>query len=206
MQKLRSALKCVVAVLLLLIVFVLVMVWSVFPRQYVTTDLSDYGKYTGNNDNKFPREFISSFFPESIDESFSNVRYSYRAQKNDAYAFETYLEFQIEDADVFQAYISQNIGRNVTDFRYDETYKEYIIADEFRLSSPEEDEELTAPYHIRYAKVGKILYSQTEQRIIYIAMGVYDGGIAKTDFLCEYFNRFNIDPLEYDMNTADGFD
>ena len=168
---------------------------AVFPRQYITTDINDYGKYVGNYDNDFAQEFIPSFFPKEIDDTFADVKYSYRAQKGDSYAFEAYLEFKIEDVEKFKAYIGDEICGKSVEFKYDSDFKEYIVSDEFQPTGSERN-------GIRYAKIGKILYSEANQRIIYVAMGVYDGGGVTTDFLCEYFNRFNINPATY--KTEDG--
>lgn len=166
-----------------------------FPRQYVTTDLEDYGNYVGNYDNDFAETFTASFFPEKIEDNFEDVKYSYRAQKGDTYAFEAYLEFQIEDEASFQSYVFEKIGDGAIDFQYDLDFKEYVISDEFQLAGEES-------HGIRSAKIGKILYSEKDHRVIYVAIGVYDGGLVKTDFLCEYFNRFEIDPTNYHIDQS----
>jgi len=172
------------------------LVWDfVFPRQYCTSDLNDYGKYIGNYDNDSAQTLIAEFFPEKIEADFANVKYSYRAQKGDTYAFEAYLEFQIEDEEKFESYLSQNIGDNSVDFQYDSDFKEYVISNELQLWSVKGEEK---DIHIKDAKIRKILYSEKNHQIIYVALGVYDGGAVKTDFLCEYFNRFGIDPVRYE--------
>ena len=167
-------------------------------KLYITTELSDYGKYTGNYDNKFPQEFITSFFPNTIENSFSDIKFEYRAQKKDTYAFEAYLEFRIEDPAEFQAFIDEHIGKNVSDFSYNTNFKEYVIADELGLVVlDQETSNADGFYHIQCAKIGKILYSEKTQQIICIALGVYDGGVVTTDFLCNYFDRFDIEPYHY---------
>lgn len=166
-----------------------------FPRLYSTTDLNDYGKYVGNYDNKSVKEFVTSFFPEEIEDDFTDVRYSYRARKGDPYAFEACLEFRIEDTSEFKTYIADKTGGNAVDFEYDSDFKEYIISDNFELVDSDDGSASTS---IGYARIGKILYSEKEQRIIYVALGVYDGGLADADYLCVYFNRFGIDPFEYE--------
>lgn len=177
------------------------LIWSVAPRQYVTTDLADYGNYIGNYDNQSVQKFITSFFPKEIQKKFTNITYSYRAQKNDTYAFEAYLEFTIEDAHEYEEFITQNTsGLEKKSFPYDDSYTEYVIFDEFYpigYLDDNDDQEDDLDIHIRYAKIGKILCSNEDQKIIYIALGVYDGGIVTTDFLSVYFNRFNINPKEY---------
>lgn len=167
---------------------------AAYTQQYSTTNVSDYGKYVGNYDNDFPEEFINSFFPEKIEINFSDVKYSYKAQKGDTYAFEAYLEFQIENEAEFQSYISEKTGNSAVKFKYDSDFKEYVIFDEFQLNGEESKS-------IRGAKIGKILYSEKDQRIIYVAIGVYDGGMVTTDFLCQYFERFDIDPTKYAISN-----
>ena len=177
----------------------------IFTKPVVTTDLDDYGKYTGNYDNDFPNEFITSFFPEKIEDNFSNVKYSYRARKGDTYAFEAYLEFQIDDPSEFQSFVENYAGGYSPDFHYDPSFKEYTIADIFEPTSlSNESNSNETNCSIRYAKIGKILYSEETHTIIFVAIGVYDGGVVNTDFLCEYFNRFGIDPREY-SNTRGRF-
>lgn len=177
------------------------LIYYVIPRQYTTTDIANYGKYTGNSDNESVREFICSFFPQKIEEDFSDVTYSYRAQKNDTYAFEAYLSFTIEDPKKYEDFVDEySYGGQLTEFRYDEQYQEHTIKDVFEPNYPESDEE--KGISIGYAKIGKILFCNEKQEIIFIALGVYDGGMARTDFLTVFFDRFNIDPLEYAEHSA----
>jgi len=191
----------VIAVVSIFISAAVLVFWAI-PRQYVTTDIADYGKYKGNYDNKTVREFISSFFPDEIESDYSNVTYSYRAQKNDAYAFEAYLSFVIEDEMQYNAFVEEHTaGLNQQAFRYDAAYWEYVVIDEFDPSSQYENGIVS----IRYAKIGKILCNPEKQEVIFVAMGVYDGGVAKTDFLCVYFNRFQIDPKEYALHTIPAY-
>lgn len=167
---------------------------------YETTDVANYGDYIGNADNSFPQDFINSFFPEKIRDSFSDVIYSYRAEDFDAYGFEAYLEFTINDAAEFDRYITSIAAEeDWRVFQFDDNYMEYIISDEITLHPRSQDETYN---HIEEAEIGKILYSEAEQRIIYIALGVYDGGGVTTEFLSVFFERFDIDPLLYEQ-TAD---
>ena len=143
---------------------------AVYHRQFYTTNISDYGKYVGNYDNDFPEEFINSFFPEKIEENFSNVKYSYKAQKGDSYAFEAYLEFKIENESEFQAFIDEHVGKNVSDFSYDTNFKEYVIADELGLVVlDQKTSKVDVFYHIQCAKIGKILYSENKKLLKLLA-------------------------------------
>ena len=56
-------------------------------------------------------------------------------------------------------------------------------------------------YYISYAKIAKILVNSDENRVIYIALVLHDGGGTDTSFLRSYFERFDIDPKEYELYT-----
>ncbi len=180
---------------------------TIFVKHYETMNIEDYGQYTGNYDNKTVEKFINSFFPEEIEQSFENVNYVYRAKKFDAYAFEAWLEFNIQDENAFQTYVDTiTNGEQLQAFAYDNTYSEYVIADSFELHpNAKTDEDPSDGYSIQYAMIGKILINDEKNEIIYIALGVYDGGGVHTDYLREYFTRFNIDPRQYDEITDDPF-
>ena len=185
----------VAAVLLVCLLVVLLMVASVvYTPQYETTDIADYGHYKGNYDNKSVQNYIASFFPERIESNFADVTYSYRAQKGDAYAYEAYLSFSIENKKEFEDFIKLHTeSLEAKPFAYDHRYVEYTAAAEFL---PEQNETQSS-VRIPYAKIGKILCNTEENKVIFVALGVYDGGLVKTEFLSVYFNRFAIDPLEY---------
>ena len=198
-KTLTVSLVILAIVAVLIFVFVLALVSWAIPKQYTTTDIADYGIYKGNYDNKSVQEFINSFFPDEIEGVFSNVTYSYRAQKNDTYAFEAYLSFAIEDEQQYKAFVQEHTADlNQQEFRYDAAYQEYVVIDEFRPSSQEYENE---DIHIQYAKIGKILCCHEKQEVIFVALGVYDGGVVTTDFLCVYFDRFQIDPREYALHA-----
>ena len=200
-KKLLIALSLVIC----LIVFV-VFAWRFYDETFIhnfyeTTDIADYGEYVGNFDNKTPSAFITTFFPEKIDESFKNVRYVYRARKGDSYAYEAYLEFTISDDTAFELYIQEHTNaKELQAFSYDDDIQQWIKSDIFDLSSTQEKEDVCGGYKgfcIGYAEIGKILINNKENKIIYIALGVNDGGIVTTGYLREYFQQFGIDPLEY---------
>lgn len=165
---------------------------------YETTSIADYGDYIGNNDNGFAWKYISSFFPQEIQDNFTDITYSYRAEDFDVYGFEAYLEFTIEDQAEFIQHIESIADADQWHpFAFDPDYMEYSIVDELELSTHWEDGREYEYPHIMEAEIGKILYSSAEQKIIYIAIGVYDGGGVTTEFLSVFFERFNIDPVLY---------
>ena len=161
---------------------------------YETTEPADYGTYIGNNDNDTPRGFICSFFPETIEEDFSCITYSYRAESFDTFGYEAYLEFTIEDSDTYHKYISQIGDAQVWQlFKWDDHYRECTISHEMSLHPRRED----GSYPIENARIGKILRCDETQTLIFVAIGVYDGGGVGTDFLCVFFERFNINPMDF---------
>lgn len=169
-------------------------------EQYITTDVADYGEYIGNIDNKRAENFITAFFPEQIEDYFSEVQYSYRAEEGDTCAFEAYLEFVIEEPEQYKTFVEEHTSElNGKEFSYAPEFIEYVHCDTFCISSIiEETQEEKQDVSIRRAEIGKILCCDEEQRIIFVALGVYDGGGANTEFLKVYFERFDIKPQEYE--------
>lgn len=188
-----------VGALFVVTVIVFVCVLFLNGSAYETSSLDDYGKVIGNFDNEEPLEFIFSFFPEEIDDCFSDIYYHYKAIKGDTYAYECYLEFVIEDIDSYEEFVNRYIDRNASSkFIYDDSFCEESISNCLWLFT---SDDLTDVYWIENAKIGKILFSDEQQRIIFLAMGMYDGGGANTEDLGVFFKRFEIDPWEY-MKTA----
>lgn len=174
---------------------------AIHTDYYETTDPADYRKIVGNNNNEVPAEFIASFFPEEIIPDFSDVTYSYRAENGDTYGYEAYLEFTVTDPEAFQNYVSQIAPPdNWQEFRFDSGYMEYVVSDVFEIHSVKSESTGSGlpVCAIQAAQIGKVLYSAEQSRIIYVALGVYDGGGVNTSFLCRFFERFHIDPTEYE--------
>ena len=175
------------------------------PSKYTeTTDIADYGVYSGTNDDAFTRNFISSFFPKEITPSINVVKYSYRAENVDTYGFEAYLEIHIDNPDTFEDYI-QSIAPTEKwgQFTFSEKYFEYSIENVLDISIRNPDDWAQQPYHpIECARIRKVLCCAESQTIIFVAIGVYDGGGVGTDYLCAFFDRFEIDPIAYE-ETAD---
>ena len=79
---------------------------------------------------------------------------------------------------------------------------EFIINDFINLSAPDDNLSTETDYHIDEAQIGKILVNDDQNSVIFIAIGVYDGGIVTTGYLKEYFTRFFIDPQEYEKGRS----
>lgn len=162
---------------------------------YETTDIVDYGNYIGNFDKETPAKLINEFFPEIIEDYFYDVKYSYRAEQLDAYAFEAYLEFSIEDSNTYQEYkATVTKDRIVSEFPYGNGYEHCVINDLLRLHHYVGKKEYTAMNHVDFRQ---ILFHDDTQTIIYIAIGDYDGGGARLNEITTFFTKFNIDPLTY---------
>lgn len=163
---------------------------------YEVTDTAQYGVYTGTGNDTFVSEYIGSFFPESLKDTFSDVTYSYIAKSRDTYAFEAYLEFTITDPDEFARHLAQIADAQWQTFPFDGNFMEYTLDDQLDLFISAASTETEVIYAIEQAKIGKILCNPQEQRIIYVAIGVYDGGGVDTKELNVFFDRFNIDPTK----------
>lgn len=192
---LLSLIAFVLFILLLLGVFIFMLSHS---ETYETNDIADYGNITGNYDNDTPREFIFSFFPEKLDNSFSDVVYHYKAKKFDAHAYEVFLDVTVDDPIAFTLFVGPYINDSAP-FPYDQSFMEVTIAQELWLHRSSSDQNLL---YIDYARIGKILYSESEQRVIFFALGVLDGGGTSTSELSYFADRFNIDweKLETESN------
>jgi hypothetical protein len=190
----RCTVICVVACLLL-ISYGLFLSAPYDANIFVTNDIHDYGKYIGNYDNDTPSDFINSFFPASISNSFTDIKYHYKAKKFDTYAYEAYLEFVIDDPDSFARFLEEYVcEEQCNPFLYDQAFLEYSISNVLRIG---ESKNASGGYSISYADIGKILFSVDEQRIIFIALGVYDGGGTDTSELNHFFSQFDIDCNQY---------
>ena len=185
-----------IAVAIVLVV-VLIIAFSGVGRVYETNNISDYGTIKGNYDNETPKEFISSFFPEQIETYFTDTTYHYKAIKGDSYAYEMCLEFVITDTEQYHTFISE-VTHNATceAFFYAPDYREYRINNLMEIGEQEDGNRRIAP-RIQIAQIGLVLFSDSEQRIAFIALGVYDGGGASTDDLSYFFDRFDVNPWQY---------
>ena len=168
--------------------------------EYETNDLADYGKITGNYDNDTPAEFMKKFFPEEILSSYSDVTYHYNARKGDAFAYERYLEFVIENEAEFHAFVAQYENQYAAAvFDWESNFMEYSISNVFDTEWTRYSAE--KGYPIQYAEIGKVLYDPDEQRIILWALGTWDGGGTGTAHLHYFFDKFGIDVLDYQMKA-----
>lgn len=225
----------IVCLLALIAILVLLLAqcaaWADTPMDYETRDISQYGIYVGHSE-EFMEEYIGRFFPEKIEEYFEDVTYVFKSRACDTYGFEAMLEFTIGDEAQFQAFVAEATeGLLSRRFPYDPAFREYVVYEEddgfvhdvmmlgrvcCRVDHGKWNtgrECLADPhpgqfYSIDSAKIAKILVDQEEHRIVFVAFGVHDGGGSSTDFFCEYFDRFGIDPKEYEALTyeLDRFD
>lgn len=220
-MSIKQRIGCVTICVTIIVLFVAVLASACFyfilrPAPiYETNDIADYGVIEGNYDNERPKEFVFSFFPETIEEYFFDVSYHYKAKKLDTYAYEMYMEFVIQDTQKYNAFISDVIGNDASEpFYFDSSYQIYYVSNYLYLSPaltmrhneksnpPVVKEDKSKSPVIENAEIGAVLFSDAEQRIIFFALGVYDGGGTSTDELNCFFNRFAINPWEYHKRAA----
>lgn len=170
----------------------------------VRTSVSEFGNYTGSGCDEFTQEYIHSFFPEQIADSFSNVKYSYKAGGNNTYGFEAFLEFSIDDTEEFKSFADRIADETAWEpFAFDNKYEAFVLDNcldisEGIIENPESDY-----YHpIERAKIRIVLKNDDTQTIMFWALGVYDGGGIGTNFLNAFFDRFNIDPIIYEQTAS----
>ncbi|MBR3778596.1 MAG: hypothetical protein IKL13_02590 [Clostridia bacterium] len=201
----RTVRICVIVACVVIAIVIAVPLYLLFGPApvYETNGIADYGVVKGNYNNNAPKRFISSFFPEEIESYFSDVTYHYKAIKGDTYAYEMQLEFVIKDTDKYTAFLSDVIGDAVCEpFRFDSDYQAYYVANYLTLTRLYEDKLVDPkenPLHIGNAKVGLVLFSEKEQRFVFVALGMFDGGGATVEELGFFFDRFEIDPQAYAM-------
>lgn len=189
--------------------------WANTPMDYETQNIADYGVFVGNNE-QYMHAYIERFFPDVIPEEAQNITYVFKSRAIDERAFEAYLEFVIEDEKTFEDHVNLvTTGLFSRPFNFDTSYQEYIVCDEstsylqdqILLNDRYYEEGISTPfYKIESASIAKILVNYDECRIIYVAFSVFNGGAADTDFFSEYFNRFGLDPYEYELYTRETFD
>ena len=200
-QKMKI-LCCLMLIVLMIGLFVVhCLLWDYTT---VITDVSQYGHYDGTAVDDFVTDYINSFFPDKIEDYFSDVNYVYKALSHDTYAFEAYLEFTIEDPELFHRFVRDVAPENGWDtFAFDENYQIYLLENGLDISTEDVvDTETGLYYPIERARIRAVLYSEETQTVIFWAFGVYDGGGVRTDYLNTFFDRFEIDPVVYEQ-TAD---
>lgn len=188
------------------VLFGILVLWMLFLEKdfegchYRTEDVADYGYYPEGEKfhwswSEYPPEFIAYVLPPKIEDYFSDVQYVCKAEGIADYEFEAYLEFTIEDRVQYEAYLRKVLaGRPTQPFYFDNAYQEYVVCDFFRLDPYDS----TSDKHVMDAAlIGKFLFCDEEQRIIYVAMGLADGGGGTVERLSTYFPRFGIDPDVY---------
>ena len=184
----------------------------IIQPKYSTTNIEDYGDYSGTYNTRKIYDKIHSFFPAEIEDNFKNIKYSYKAQQKIDYAFEAYLEFTIEDSNEYVEFVNEcTQGIKGKTFLYDTSFVEYVIADRYELSYltdvlPDQlkdkprDEADKEKRYIDYADIRKILCCPSENTIIFVIL--YSENSGDIDYLSTFFERFEINPNEYANQLA----
>lgn len=224
MKRTFRILLIILPILVVSLLFAQFMDWASTPADYETRDIAQYGIYVGNSES-YMQEYIGRFFPEQIEDYFDDVTYVFKSRAIDTYGFEALLEFTIEDEEQFRSFVAEATeGLYTRQFHYDPAFREYLVYEEddgyihdgLMLGEAEcreghgkrkgdwdcyEDPHPGQYYRIDSARIAKILVDYDAHRMIYVAMAVHDGGGSSTDFFCEYFSRFGLDPKEYEAYT-----
>lgn len=190
------------SVILLCVIMFLAMAIQVIcvpEKRWETSDTADYGKFVGTRNDQVIDAYIRSFFPEELQNTFSDVSYSFRASNIGRYACEAYLEFTIEDPEEFHEYVAKIADASCwKEFTYDESFLEYTLDDTLYLSLRDTPDAEKEQYHyITEATIRKVLCSISEQKIIYTAILVSNDSVIETSYFNALFMRFGIDPVEY---------
>lgn len=176
-------------------------------KSYIIDDIESYGIYEGKYDVDAVKEHVSAFFPQEIEDSFSKIKYAFRAREcSDGYAYEAYLEFVIEDTDEFDAFVEEYTdGLQKEVFQPDTKYDEYSIVNNLSISvayNPEHNGYSQKSIKFNKTQHEKILCSREDQRIVFVSIRVSADGLADLSLLNVFFNRFLLDPTEY-ANTVE---
>ncbi len=157
--------------------------------------MDDYGVFAIDPRNTYQKQFIKSFFPAELRPEFEDVQYKLRERDLCRTTFEITLEFTIEDHQFFESYVKEvTEGINCSTFAYDPRFDDYVIRNLMNQCPNIDDHDDT--YYIEDVEMGRILVCEEEQRIIYIALMV-SGCCGDDADKFDFFNRFDIDPLEY---------
>ena len=224
MKRTALILLMLLPILLVSLLFAQFVDWANAPADYETRDIAQYGIYVGNSE-EYMQDYIGRFFPTQIEDYFDDVTYVFKSRAIDTYGFEALLEFTIEDEEQFQSFAAEATeGLYTRSFHYDPAFQEYLVYEEddgyihdgLMLGEAEcrekhgkrkgdwdcyADPHPGQYYRIDSARIAKILVDHDAHRMIYVALAVHDGGGSSTDFFCEYFNRFGLDPKEYEAYT-----
>lgn len=208
MKRFHSVMQ-LIGIAVIVIALLLTMTGCFF--QLTTTEFNSidaYGKIIGNGSDRRAQEMFDEMFPEKIEDYFDEPVYHYIAQYGiDARAFEIALEFTIEDTETFNGFVEKAAaGKNCEVFTYDEAYQCYTITSPWIVLDDKAPckECGTKPthYHINSADIELMLVQPDTQRIIFVGLGVFDGGGVDTYDLCWFFDRFSIDPLVYEAENT----
>ena len=166
---------------------------------YYTEDISDYGEISHNGKNAIPQELFQTFFPETLEPYFEDIQYKYCARDWCDYCCEIYLEFKISDSQLFGDYVkAATEGISASEFVYDTSLTDYVIADDLPLHicTYTEEGNLAEDWYVEGGNMGRILVNEKEQKVIY-TMVMVTSCCGENPERFYFYERFGIDPLEY---------
>ena len=164
--------------------------WSgFFATTYETADPADYLQIEGNHNNGSPERFVKTFFPEELENTFQDVRYHYKAVKFDTSACEVWLEFTLDSDAAFTGFLSE-YDRRFSAVPFRDGWMEYPVSPDLWILMTGDGP------NWEYAQMGKILFRESDRRIIFWALYVSDGGGTEVSELNRFFTTFGVDPME----------
>ena len=180
--------------------------WDPMPvAVYETDDPGDYGNLMGFEDDSKASQMFRELFPATLLPVFQNETYHYKARNAFDYgwACEIYLEFTIDDGQIFRDYIDSVAPmERFAAFSYDPDYLEYSLTEpEFFLGWQRTDRKrnvIPGEFWIDRADIEKVLIEPDEHRVIFWGFSVgKEGAFSTTSDFLFFFNRFRIDPAEF---------
>ena len=221
MSKYKRFFLLPVFLLVIVAIFLLVIATVMFfCSETIITESSDVTDYGVISDRSARKDFLA-FFPKELSPAFEDIRYHFKYVDHQdfmgARSFEASLEFTISDPGTFSEYVSSIAPMDdFTVFPYDEHYLAYqpcidslghprVNLLELYLNNPKEDQE--DPY-LTYgrADIKLVLIDPEDHRVIYIFLETISDSdfVTRVNDLCDFFQRFDIDPAEYSRAIGPG--
>ena len=151
------------------------------------TDPSEYG-------NVHDSVQIPFYYPESITEYTVNS-YFYAIEKDTALCYEIFLDLTVSEDELtsfISSITSDRRKKTITDSYNYVGYKEIVFFDEYAIAT----DRLFSKTAIEAANIEKVLYSEENQRIIFVLLYIEENSGYHYDEI-EYFKKLNIDPTNY---------
>lgn len=174
-----------VAIALLVIFMIVDMIFVVWPSSSKTDDIKNYKKFDVQ-----VQDSVYEFFPD-MKENYEVIKYDYYYSFPYHHVYSIYLELKV-DGDISELVNSYRVGKYTEQvFPHDEKYIEITYDDEIDYDHKEE--------RVYNGKIKKVLYSKKDKIVIFQCFESWSFCDLKDVY---YFERFNINPIEYTKNKS----